>query len=61
MSTSSLYNVDQVAKRLGKSVRFVWGVISKRELGCYRVGRSVRVSEADIDAYLARGRQEARP
>jgi len=56
----SLLTIPEVASRLKKSVRYMWGAIARHEISFQRIGRSVRLSEADVAAFVARGRQEAR-
>jgi excisionase family DNA binding protein len=51
-----LLTVDQAADRLGMSVRHVRRLIADRQIGYHRLGRSVRLHPADVDAYVAKTR-----
>ncbi len=55
-----LLTVDQVAERLGTSPRFVRRLVFERRIAFVKVGRHVRISAADLDAFLAQGRVDAR-
>jgi excisionase family DNA binding protein len=44
--------IDQVATKLSVSARTVRRWIESGELSVYRIGRSVRISEADLTAFL---------
>jgi excisionase family DNA binding protein len=52
----SLLKVDDVAAALAVSRRTVWRLIADRRLPVRRVGRSVRVSDTDLRAFLERSR-----
>jgi excisionase family DNA binding protein len=54
-----LLTVDQVAERLGTTVRFVRRLIAERRIPYHKVGRHVRIAEADLDAYISTCRREA--
>ncbi len=45
--------VMEIAEQLGVSTRTVWRWIARGELVSYRLGRSVRVSDDDLRAFLA--------
>ena len=45
--------VTEIAEQLGVSSRTVWRWIDQGELVSYRLGRSVRVSDDDLRAFLA--------
>lgn len=49
-----------VAKRLGVSEKTVRVFVANRELACYKVGRSVRISERDLEIFLKARRCPAR-
>ena len=44
--------VRNVAEALQLSTKSVYGIVSRGELPAYRVGGSVRIAQADLDAYL---------
>jgi excisionase family DNA binding protein len=54
-----LLTVEEAADRLGTSVRFVRRLVAERRIAYVKVGRHVRISEADLDAFVAAGRVEA--
>jgi excisionase family DNA binding protein len=55
----TLLTVEQAADRLGTSVRFVRRLIVDRRIAYHKVGRHVRIAEADLINYVAAGRVEA--
>jgi excisionase family DNA binding protein len=57
--TDKLLTVEQAAERLGTSVRFVRRLIAERRIAYVKVGRHVRIAEADLASFVAGGRIEA--
>ena len=55
----TLLSVEQAAERLGTSVRFVRRLIAERRIAYVKVGRHVRIAEADLSSFVAAGRMEA--
>ena len=51
-----LLSIPHVAEHLGVCTKTVRRLIQSGELLATRVGRAIRVTEADLGAYLARGR-----
>ncbi len=51
------YTVPEISERLGVSARSVWRWIDRKDLAAHRLGRSVRISEASLQAFLDRSRQ----
>jgi excisionase family DNA binding protein len=51
--------VKQAAEYLNTSVRFVRRLIAERRVAFHKVGAHVRLSVADLDAFLAAGRVDA--
>jgi excisionase family DNA binding protein len=47
-----LLTVEQVAERLGTSVRFPRRLIEERRIMFVKVGRHVRIPESALDAYV---------
>lgn len=47
-------SVPKVAERLAVSPKTVYRLISNGDLGCIRVGRAVRVTESQLNDYVAR-------
>lgn len=55
-----VHDVPEVAVLLGGiSERYVWRLIADGELISFTVGRRRMVARTDLDAYIARMRQEA--
>jgi excisionase family DNA binding protein len=54
-----LLTVEEAAGRLGTSVRFVRRLIAERRIAYIRIGRHVRIAEADLTSFIAAGRIEA--
>jgi excisionase family DNA binding protein len=57
--TDKLLTVEEAANRLGTSVRFVRRLIAERRIAYVKVGRHVRITEADLAYFVAAGRIEA--
>jgi excisionase family DNA binding protein len=55
----NLLTVEEAADRLGTSVRFVRRLIAERRIAYVKVGRHVRIDEADLVEFVAAGRVEA--
>jgi excisionase family DNA binding protein len=55
-----LLTVEEAAERLGTSVRFVRRLIFERRIAYSKLGRHVRITHRDLDAFIAAGRIEAR-
>jgi excisionase family DNA binding protein len=54
-----LLTVEEAAGRLGASVRFIRRLIAERRITYVKVGRHVRIAEADLINFVATGRVEA--
>ena len=57
--TEKLLTVEEAAGRLGTSLRFVRRLIAERRIAYVKVGRHVRIAEADLVEFVAAGRVEA--
>ena len=57
--TDRLLTVEEAADRLGTSVRFVRRLVLERRIAYIKVGRHVRISEADLSGFVTAGRVEA--
>jgi excisionase family DNA binding protein len=57
--TDKLLTEEEAAGRLGTSVRFVRRLIAERRIAYVKVGRHVRIAEADLVRFVAAGRVEA--
>jgi excisionase family DNA binding protein len=55
----NLLTAEQAAERLGTSTRFVRRLIAERRIAYHKVGRHVRIAEADLINYVAAGRVDA--
>ena len=55
----TLLTVEQAADRLGTSVRFIRRLIAERRIAYHKVGRHVRIAEADLINFVATGRVDA--
>jgi excisionase family DNA binding protein len=54
-----LLTVEEAADRLGTSVRFIRRLIAERRIAYVRIGRHVRIAEADLASFVVAGRVEA--
>lgn len=52
-----LYSIETVAERLDVSTKTVRRWISAGELPVHQLGRQLRISEADLAAFVARSRR----
>ena len=52
----TLLTVDQAAKRLGTSARFVRRLVFQRRIAYVKVGRYVRIATGDLEAFIAASR-----
>ena len=57
--SSELLTVSQAAKRINTSDRFIRRLISERRITFHKVGKHVRLSISDIDAFIAQGKVSA--
>jgi excisionase family DNA binding protein len=55
----TLLTVEQAAERLGTSTRFVRRLIAERRIAYAKLGRHVRIAEADLIKFVAAGRIDA--
>jgi len=54
-----IISLEQVSKLLGVSERTVVRLVENKELTGFKVGRSWRFDEADIDAYIQKQKERA--
>ena len=59
MNRQRLLTVDEVADRLGTTVRFPRRLIAERRIQYVKVGRHVRIPERVVDEWIAAGTVEA--
>ncbi|HEY8612998.1 MAG TPA: helix-turn-helix domain-containing protein [Roseomonas sp.] len=57
----ALLDVPAAAARLGVPVSFVRRLVHERRVPFVKVGRLVRFDPADLEAFIAAARTEARP
>ena len=50
--------IEQAADRLGMSARFVRRLVAQRRIPFHKLGRCVRISRDDLDAFAASTRVE---
>lgn len=53
-----LLTVEQAAEHMNTSVRFVRRLVAERRIAFVKLGRHVRISTSDIDAFVTAGRVE---
>lgn len=53
-----MLTVDQAAERRGTSPRFIRRLITERSIAFSKLGRHVRLSSEDVDAFIRAGRVE---
>lgn len=53
-----LIDVVEAAERLGTSPRFVRRLVAERRIAFMKLGRHIRISVDDLDAFIAAGRVE---
>lgn len=54
---TKIINLEQVSKLLGVSGRTVVRLVENKELVGFKVGRSWKFDEADIDAYIQKQKE----
>jgi excisionase family DNA binding protein len=54
-----LLRIEEAAEVMGMSARHVRRLVAERRIAFHKLGRSVRIARADIDAYVEAGRVEA--
>jgi excisionase family DNA binding protein len=59
VSKQRLLTVDEVADRLGTTVRFPRRLIAERRIQYVKVGKHVRISERAVDEWIAASTIEA--
>jgi excisionase family DNA binding protein len=59
VTMDQLLSPQEVADRLGTSLRFVRRLVLERRIPFIKVGRHVRIATSDLDAFIAAGRVEA--
>jgi excisionase family DNA binding protein len=52
----TLPSVEQAAERLGTSARFVRRLVFQRRIAYVKLGRHVRITTRDLDAFIEAGR-----
>lgn len=57
MATQIFYTIPQVAELLGLTNDHIYRVTKSGELGCYKIGRMVRITQEQLDLWLATKRR----
>jgi excisionase family DNA binding protein len=52
----TLLSIEQAAERLGTSARFVRRLVFQRRIAYVKLGRHVRITARDLDAFIAASR-----
>jgi excisionase family DNA binding protein len=52
---AALLSVEEAATELGTPVRFVRRLIHERRIRFHKIGKYVRISQSDLDAFIAAG------
>jgi len=55
---SELLDLEKAASRLGTSVRFLRRLVAERRIPFHKLGKHVRISSTDLEAFIAAGRVE---
>jgi excisionase family DNA binding protein len=53
-----MLTVEEAAERFGTSPRFVRRLITERRIAFTKIGRHVRLSASDVEAFIRAGRVE---
>ena len=56
-----LYTISEAAASLSLSRSTVYNLIARGDLSSVRIGRSVRISKVDLEAYVELLRNQGRP
>jgi excisionase family DNA binding protein len=56
---SKLLSITEIAQSLGVSERTVYRLMIQGELHPFKMGKSWRFDQSDLDAYIARKREES--
>jgi excisionase family DNA binding protein len=57
-TSRSLLSAEEAAEVMGMSASHVRRLVAERRIAFHKLGRSVRIARADIDAYVAASRVE---
>ena len=58
-SNPTLFDIEQTAEYLNTTVRHVRRLVESKAITVIKVGRLIRISQFDVDAYLEANRREA--
>lgn len=53
----TLYDIPQVAKMIGIGAQHIYRLTRSGELGSYKIGRRVKISQEQLEQWLASKRQ----
>lgn len=54
------YSIEETAKALDKSPKTIQAWVAENRIGVYRIGRSIRIGESEINRILTEGFTPAR-
>jgi excisionase family DNA binding protein len=57
-TVSDILTVEETADRMNMSVRYVRRLVADRQIPFHRIGRAIRITATDVDAFLASTRVE---
>jgi excisionase family DNA binding protein len=58
MTVEQLLRIDEAAEVMGMSARHVRRLVAERQIAFHKLGRSIRISRADITDYIEAARVE---
>lgn len=58
---TTLLTLEQAAERLGTSVRFIRRLRHERRLTFIKIGKHLRIDNADLETYIVACRDEVEP
>lgn len=47
-----VYTIKEVAEKLKVKPQQIYKIIKSEELNCFKVGKAIRVSKQELDAYI---------
>lgn len=58
-ATTALIDVNETARRLGVTTRFVRRLVDERRIPFHKIGKYVRFDQTDVNDFAAKSRVEA--
>ncbi len=59
VEVNRMWTIPEIAHKLQMSATHVYDLVRRREIGCVRIGRSVRVPDDDLKAFVNRNHTPA--